>query len=311
MDDRILALLRRVLQKVESNLKFTKVTNSDSTNVYKIINGKDILYLRIMKDKKEMVSPQVFAHEELLKAGVKVPRFVSWDDDNATLGGSYMIVKEIPGMSLADLKEKNREEYDNCLADVLEEVGEDIARTTFIETKKYGWIKREKRKAKELIGEIDFYKDFLFGNFNKKVSDLEKLGFETFSENDLDKFKMLTYKYIDEVEPNLCHGDFNMNHIYVNNGRYSGIIDWGDIRSASNIYDLAHFTAFHPKNEIQIRSGYERYIKIDDEFEMQLLLTRLGISVNKLWWISKNIPERFADHKLKDSILNDIQILKN
>ena len=39
----------------------------------------------------------------------------------------------------------------------------------------------------------------------------------------------------------LAHGDFDCSHIYVADGRYSGIIDFGEIRGANPWYDLAQF----------------------------------------------------------------------
>jgi len=310
MDDRILALLRRVLQKIEPNLSFSRVTEGSSSNVYKIINGTDTLFLRMPKDKDEMISPQILAHEQLAKKGIKVPRFVSWDDANATLGHSYMIVKAIPGLSLEALKAKNRGEYDSCLETVLEDAGEDIARTTHIPTSNYGWIKRDQKKARELIGEIDFYKDFLLDKISKKVKDLEAAGFETFTEDQLERYKMLVFKYIPEGRPNLCHGDFDLSHIYVSNGKYSGIIDWGDIRSASNVYDIAHFTAFHPDEAKFIMKGFQQIIRTDKDFDRKLVLTRLAICINKLWWTLKNNNRKFENHKFREAITNDISLLR-
>ena len=39
----------------------------------------------------------------------------------------------------------------------------------------------------------------------------------------------------------LAHGDFDVTHIYQHDGRYTGIIDFGEIRGAHQLYDLGHF----------------------------------------------------------------------
>lgn len=39
----------------------------------------------------------------------------------------------------------------------------------------------------------------------------------------------------------LAHGDFDTTHIYQDNGRYTGIIDFGEIRGADRWYDLGYF----------------------------------------------------------------------
>jgi aminoglycoside phosphotransferase (APT) family kinase protein len=310
MEERITALLRRVLQTNAPSFNITKVSDTSSTLVYKIQNGKDTLYLRMIEDKNEMVSPQIVAHEQLLKRDVRVPRFVSWDDMNATLGRSYMVVKEIPGIPLNKLRKIDKAKYDACIEQVLNDAGEDLAKVTLISTQGYGWIKRDKRKTKELIGELDSYKGFLLDKLPKQVKEMESMGFQSLNEDEVERFKMLVYKYIDEERPVLAHGDFDMNHIYVNNGRYSGIIDWGDIRSASNLYDIAHFGTFHPEEEQYLMKGFKNITRLGKDYEIKLLLTRIAVCINKLHWILKNQRSLFENHIFRERILEDIEKLK-
>jgi aminoglycoside phosphotransferase (APT) family kinase protein len=311
MEDRITALLRRVLQTNAPSFNISRVSDGVSTLVYRIQNGKDTLYLRMIEDKNEMVSPQIVAHEQLLKRDVRVPRFVSWDDMNATLGRSYMLVKEMPGISLEKLKNTDRAKYDACIQEVLLEAGEDLAKASTISTEGYGWIRRDKRKTKELVGELDSYKGFLLDKLPKQVKEMEAMGFKTFDDEGTERFKMLVYKYIDEERPVLAHGDFDMNHIYVNNGRYSGIIDWGDIRSASNLYDVAHFSAFHPEEEQYLLKGFKNIARLSKDYETKLLLTRIALCINKLHWIAKNQKGAFENHIFRKRIFEDITRLKD
>ncbi len=310
MNDRILALLRRVLQTKDPNLSFSKVNEDNVTLVYKILNGKDTLYLKMAEERDEMISPQILAHELLLKRDIRVPRFVSWDDMNATLGRSYMIVKEMPGISLNKLRKTDKAMFDSCVEQVLIEAGRDISKLATISTKGYGFIKRDKKKTKELIGEYDSYKGYLLDKLEKKVSDLKNFGFETFSEDELEKFKMFVYKYIDEEKPILAHGDLDMNHIYVNNGRYSGIIDWGDIRSTGRLYDIALFSAIHPEYQEAILTGFKEFARLGKEFEKELVLLRASICIHRLWWIAKNQNAKFQNHPLQAVLLKDIETIK-
>jgi len=39
----------------------------------------------------------------------------------------------------------------------------------------------------------------------------------------------------------LAHGDLDVSHIYIHDGAYSGIIDFGEMRGAEQTFDLGHF----------------------------------------------------------------------
>jgi Ser/Thr protein kinase RdoA (MazF antagonist) len=39
----------------------------------------------------------------------------------------------------------------------------------------------------------------------------------------------------------LAHGDLDVTHVYAHAGRYSGIIDFGEMRGADPYFDLGHF----------------------------------------------------------------------
>jgi aminoglycoside phosphotransferase len=310
MEERITALLRRVLQTNNPQFTISRVTEGNTTPVYKILNGTDVFYLKLTEEKGEMISPQILAHEQLVKKGARIPRFVSWDDMNATLGSSYMITKEMPGIPLSKLKKIDKAKYDSCIEQVLLEAGRDLSKATSIQTKGYGWIKRDQKKTKELVGEYDSYKSFLLNNIEKKINELKNLGFDPMNEDEVERYKMLVYKHIDEEKPCLAHGDLTMDHIYVNNGRYSGIIDWGDIRSASNLYDLAHFSAFHPQESEQLLKGFKEVTRLSSNYETKLVLIRLAICINNLYWISRNRKNIFENNVLKEIILEDIKRIK-
>ncbi len=47
--------------------------------------------------------------------------------------------------------------------------------------------------------------------------------------------------WLDAEQALLAHGDFDVTHIYQRDGRYSGIIDFGEIRGGDPWYDLGHF----------------------------------------------------------------------
>ena len=58
----------------------------------------------------------------------------------------------------------------------------------------------------------------------------------------------------------LIHGDYKSEHIYIKEGRYSGVIDFSDIRGGSNLWDLAHARSFSEKYYQLLKKGYSEIV---------------------------------------------------
>ena len=55
----------------------------------------------------------------------------------------------------------------------------------------------------------------------------------------------------------LVHGDLDVTHIYISDGRYRGIIDFGEMRGADEYFDLGHFL---------LHDGETRPVELFDSF---------------------------------------------
>ncbi|MBO0715312.1 MAG: phosphotransferase, partial [Acidimicrobiales bacterium] len=66
---------------------------------------------------------------------------------------------------------------------------------------------------------------------------------EVFCRAELEVLEALVAKQHDQVveQAHLAHGDLDVTHIYQENGCYSGIIDFGEVRGAEREFDLGHF----------------------------------------------------------------------
>ena len=62
--------------------------------------------------------------------------------------------------------------------------------------------------------------------------------------------------YFQNTDSYICHGDFDLTHIYVNEGKFSGIIDFGDLRGASKLHDICHYKLFSETGFSSLLKGY-------------------------------------------------------
>jgi Ser/Thr protein kinase RdoA (MazF antagonist) len=92
----------------------------------------------------------------------------------------------------------------------------------------------------------------------------------------------------------LAHGDFDVSHIYQHEGRYSGIIDFGEIRGAHRLYDLGHFY-LHDGETLPylllpaLLEGYRDVLPLPPNHERRIALVGLLIGVRAL---ARNVRRR-------------------
>src|SRR5207249_1740511 len=91
--------------------------------------------------------------------------------------------------------------------------------------------------------------------------------------------------WLDVQHACLAHGDFDVTHIYQEDGRYTGIIDFGEIRGADAPYDLGHFNLHDGETRPQpvlpyLLEGYSDVVPLppDHEWRISLLSLLNGVS---------------------------------
>lgn len=89
-----------------------------------------------------------------------------------------------------------------------------------------------------MSGETHTFREYYFDKLYADINSLQKYGF------DAGRIKSImdnAYPMLETSEAFLIHGDFDSSHIFHVRGRYSGIIDFGEIRGSHYLYDLGHF----------------------------------------------------------------------
>lgn len=276
----IRALAARVLGDTARHA-VERVPTGVSTRVYRIRRGSEIFYLRVLPEADASFAPEARVHELLRARGVRVPEVLYFEHCNSMLQRSVMLTSAIPGRPI-DARLSGE-----ALRRILNAAGRDLALINSIKVDGFGWIRRDQPATAELEGVEPSYRSFALGSIDE---DLALLGEHQFSSAEIDSIQRIIERHddwFDRTSARLAHGDFDATHIFELNGRYSGIIDFGEIRGAEPTYDLGHFH-LHDGETISRRllpdllDGYREVATLTAEDERRLYLSSLLIGVRFL-----------------------------
>jgi len=116
--------------------------------------------------------------------------------------------------------------------------GRDVAVINTVPVSGFGWLQRD--GSEQLAGELPGYSQFAVSYLPQPWPG--RLG-EMFDQRQLDALRALAVAEQDKPlrAAHLAHGDLDVTHIYAHVGRYSGIIDFGEMRGTDRYFDLGHF----------------------------------------------------------------------
>jgi Ser/Thr protein kinase RdoA (MazF antagonist) len=259
-----------------------------STPVYRIRRDREVFYLRIAEERDSSLAPEVYVHEYLRVRDVKVPEVIHFEPFVERLERSIMVTTEIPGEPVACRM------VDEATTEILREAGRDLAAINAMFVQGFGWILRDGH-IRRLQGEHDSHRAFVLENIDE---DLALLGQGLLAEAEIGLIRDIIDRYgawLDVEQAWLAHGDFDLSHIYQRDGRYTGIIDFGEIRGAHRLYDLAHFNLHDgetlPRTVLPfLLQGYDDVAQLPPDYERRINLLSLLIGVRALGRIVRRRP---------------------
>jgi len=226
------ALLRKVFGTAVP-VTYQRTPDGVSTQVYRIWRGSEVFYLRIAEEADENLETEAELHRRLRDLGVKVAEAVHVEPFNADIGRSTMITTAVPGVSLATVSAPA------LAASVVEQAGADLAVINQIPVDGFGFVRRRDR-GWPLRAEYPRYEGFLVSYLPRPwPGPLASL----FDHAELTVIEDLVAH--ERAGPRttavLQHGDFDLTPIFCAGDRYTGLIDFGEIRGAEPLFDLGHF----------------------------------------------------------------------
>jgi aminoglycoside phosphotransferase (APT) family kinase protein len=206
-----------------------------STVVYRLGRGQEIFYLRVLPDTGDSFASEAHVHTLLRRRGVHVPEVIYLEDCHALLQRSVMITAEIRGRHAGHLPPGA------AASTVVREAGRELAILNSIPVEGFGWIRRDSGAVSRLEAELPSNRAFLLGDLEPSLQSLTGTVLKAWEVSYIRDLLRLRSSWLDAGQGHLAHGDFDLTHIYQDDGRYTGIIDFGEIRGAGSYYDLGHF----------------------------------------------------------------------
>ncbi|TQM09068.1 aminoglycoside phosphotransferase family protein [Pseudonocardia kunmingensis] len=224
------ALLQRVFGGRPS---FARTPDGVSTQVYRVFRGTGTFYLRVAEEPGDDLRTEADLHDRLRGLGVRVAEVVHVEPFVAGIDRSVLITTEVPGTSLA--------EVGNPVAavTVAEEAGRDLALLGTVPVDGYGFVRRC-GPGWPLHAEYPRHDAFVTSDLPRPwPGALAAL----FGGRDLESLHGLVEREraCPPDRAALAHGDFDVTPIFCADGRYTGLIDLGEIRGAEPLFDLGHF----------------------------------------------------------------------
>ncbi len=283
----IQAVVRQLLPSA-SPITVERMTSGVSTEVYRIQRSEETFYLRLLPEVGAGFTPEALAHSWLVERGVRVPGVIYVTDHHPQLGRSILLTAEIPGRELTlDLGLPHQ-------AQILAEAGKALAVINSIPVQGFGWVCRDQPAANELRAEQPTYAAWVQDLVDGALRHIAAANL--LSSPKLAAIREHTAQAIASlgpVEGRLAHGDFDLTHIYQQAGRYTGIIDFGEIRGASQFYDLGHFQIEHRPLLPYLLEGYATVATLPPDYAWQIEFATL---LDALHWVSRRLATRRALH---------------
>lgn len=279
---------RRVFPR-SANIVVEPVEEGVSTYVYRVRRAGEIYYLRVLPEEGASFVPEARAHRLLRERGARVPDVVYVQDRDAALERSVMVTTEVAGRHVGHCR------YRENIRRVIVEAGQDLAIVNSVPVEGFGWIKRDNHEAGGLVAEHTTHREFATDGLE---DDLTLLTADALSPREVATIKDVVERHValnDIGHAWLAHGDFDATHIFQHDGRYTGIIDFGEIRGADPFYDLGHFKLHDgetlPTHVLPyLLEGYQTLRPLPPNYERRIDMAALLIAVKALARQSRKPP---------------------
>lgn len=255
-----------------------------SSQVYRIARGHEAWYLRVAEEDGSSMAPELEVHARLRTLGVTVPEVVAFDERAPEIGRSVMVVREMAGEALSVDVDRT------TAAAVLRDAGRDLARVNEQPVDGFGWIRRDAR-GWPLRGEEDTYAGFVHAD----LGDLATFGSRILSAAELRSLeRLLDEAAADTPEPRLAHGDVSPPAIFHVGARYTGLIDFGEIRGAEWYLDVAYVSLCDGEDLPfpilgDLLAGYADVTELPDELPSLLRRSAVVFCINQLCrWFARD-----------------------
>jgi aminoglycoside phosphotransferase (APT) family kinase protein len=201
--------------------------------VYRVRADDTVCYLRVAEEAGQDLTTDAWLLDSLAGLGARVPGVVHVESDPRDLDRSFLVVAALDGGSLAC------HGTDAQARHAARAAGRDSALISAQLVDGFGWVRRDGRPG--LRAGPGTYAGFAASDLPARWPGWLAGAFTT---PELDCLGAIVAEECQRPAPqaHLAHGDLDVTHIWLDrHGRYTGIIDFGEIRGADPFFDAGHF----------------------------------------------------------------------
>jgi aminoglycoside phosphotransferase (APT) family kinase protein len=188
-----------------------------------------------------------------------------------------MLTTEIPGRAIG------HGSYGPDMRRIVGQAGQALAQIHTIAVCGFGWIQRQDEVVTELRAEYPTHQEWIEQHVSEPLRALGQRGVLAARDVQAISLMMAEAAQLFGAEPAvLAHGDFDVTHIYQHQGRFAGIIDFGEIRGADRLYDFGHFQIENADLLPDLLAGYAEVHPLPSDYMRRILVTSLLIAVRRL-----------------------------
>lgn len=111
-------------------------------------------------------------------------------------------------------------------------------------------------------------------------------------------------KLYENVIPSIVHGDLRHDHIFAENGKYTGMIDFGDTMANDPYFDLAHLKVHSASIFPKVEDYYMKGMNKDQMYKKRMLLLHLYSAIKSYFYGS-------MDNHNSDEVKNYANLIKD
>jgi len=282
----IQALIRRAFPD-DVPVTWRRTPDGVSTRMYRLDRGNDTFFLRVAEEVGENLAVDVSLLEKLRNDGVAVPKVVHLDHLPQPIDLAVLIMTAIDGKPVASCTEEDQARR------AVHKAGGDLARLNTNAVDGFGFISRAAVRW-PLAGSFSSYQEFVTSYLPYPWPGA--IG-ELFLAPEITALEAHIAEQL--ARPlnvgTLVHGDFDTTPIFQSEGRYTGMIDFGEVRGADPLFDLGHFL-LHDRELLpwplfdELLDGYREVITVPSDFYEAVRTSAILLGLRQLGrWIA---PER-------------------
>lgn len=231
--------LRSLLRDVfgpTSEVSFERTAEGVACPTYQLRRDGDIFYLRVAEEPGQDLQADAAVHGHLRAIGVRVPEVVHVDAHAEALDRSVLVMREVPGIPLAEERDPAAARRIVC------DAAEDVARMNAIDVSGFGWLQRTGPTwpPRAVLGD---HASFVTSDLPDGSTVRRALVGDLLRGDHHDDVEALIAEELRRslARSRLTHGDLDVTAIYCLDGRYTGLIDFSELRGAESTFDLGHF----------------------------------------------------------------------